>query len=186
MQPVTRVSVADFAAAEDASSTKHELVNGQVLAMSGASSRHNAIAANLMIALGAQLRGRGCRPYGSDQRVHVLATDLDTYPDLAVVCGPLQRSPSDRHAVVNPALLVEVLSPSTESYDRGAKWGHYQQIPSLREYLLVSGEPPRIERFFRGDDGVWRYESATEGGVRLAACAATLTFEDVFADLPDE
>jgi Uma2 family endonuclease len=79
-----------------------------------------------------------------------------------------------------------VLSPSTESYDRGAKWGHYQQIPSLREYLLVSGDPPRVERFFRGDDGVWRYESATSGTVRLSACAAALAFEDVFADLPEE
>ncbi len=186
MQPVARVSVAEYFAMEDASTTKHELVNGQVLAMSGASYRHNRIAMNVAISLGSQLRGSGCRPVGSDQRVHVLATDLDTYPDVTVICGDARKSPADRHAVVNPTLLVEVLSPSTESYDRGAKWVHYQRIPSLREYVLVSSGEPRLERFFRDDDGSWRYELVATGAMKLAACAASLRLDEVYADVPEE
>lgn len=188
MQPVTKISVAEYFALEDASSTKHELVNGQIFAMSGASYRHNRIAMNVAISLGTQLRGSGCRPVGSDQRIHVLATDLDTYPDVSVVCGEAQKSPADRHAIVNPTVLVEVLSPSTESYDRGAKWVHYQQIPSLREYLLVSSSEPRLERFFRGDDGGWRYElvDGAAGALKLSACAATVAIAEVYLDVPEE
>ncbi|MFI5303120.1 MAG: Uma2 family endonuclease [Polyangiales bacterium] len=189
MEAARVTTLADFVAFEDASPTKHELVNGVIVAMAGASMRHNAIAMNIGAALHLQLRAGDCRPYSSDQRVHVLRTDLDTYPDVVVICGAPILSPDDRHAVTNPTLLVEVLSPSTERYDRGAKWLHYQQLPTLREYLLVASEgEPTIERFFRGDDGGWRYDVVRgEAAVmKLASCAASLSIDDAYAKAPAE
>ena len=187
MVPVTRTSVRDYAALEDASATRNQLIEGQIVAMAGATPRHNAISLNIAAWLRGALRGRPCRPYPSDQRVHVLATGLDTYPDVTVICGELVRSTDDPRATTNPTLIVEVLSPSTETYDRGAKWRHYQRIPSLREYLLVSSEEPRVERFFLGDDGVWRYRLTThsEESVTLGALDVTLPLAEIYADLPD-
>lgn len=187
MQPAPLVSVADYAALENESEARHELVAGQIVAMAGASPRHNAIALNIAAELRRLLRGRNCRPYGSDQRVLVEATHLDTYPDVSVICGEINRSSDDERAATNPTLLVEVLSPSTERYDRGAKWQHYQRIPSLREYLLVSVVDTRVERFFLGGDGVWRYELVAnpEAFVALDSLAVRLHLAEVYADLPE-
>ncbi|HEY4120316.1 MAG TPA: Uma2 family endonuclease [Byssovorax sp.] len=189
MDPAPVVTLGEYLAFEDASATKHELVNGQIVAMSGASIRHNAIAMNLAVLLGNALKGSRCRPSGSDQRIHGLATGIDTYPDLSIVCGPHEVSPEDRHAIVNPSVLVEILSPSTESYDRGAKWRHYQRIPSLREYVLVAGfGEPAIECFRRTDDGRWIYElvRGDDAEIALTSCGATLALADVYADAPPE
>lgn len=187
MQPVPLVSVADYAALENESETRHELVGGQIVAMAGASPRHNAIALNIAAELRRLLRGRNCRPYGSDQRVLVEATQLDTYPDVSVICGEMTRSSSDQRAATNPTVLVEVLSPSTESYDRGAKWQHYQRIPTLREYMLVSVVDLRVERFFRGGDGVWRYEliAGADTTIALDSVEVRLPLAEIYADLPE-
>lgn len=137
------------------SETKHELVHGVIVAMAGATPRHNLIAMSLGIALGVRLRGRRCLVFPSDQRVHVTATGLFTYPDLTVVCETPRFHPKDRDTLVNPRVVFEVLSSSTEAYDRGAKFAHYQSIASLEDYVLVTQTEKRVEHFHRLETGQW-------------------------------
>ncbi len=134
---------------------KHEYVNGFLYAMAGASPEHNAISANMIISIGGRLKGRGCRVFTSDQRVRVPQTDLYTYPDLTVICGPMNRDDRDPLSLTNPTLLAEILSPSSEAWDRGAKFVHYQALDSLTDYLVVSQDQPRIERHYRQAEDTW-------------------------------
>ena len=143
----TVVSEDEYLALERKSETKHELINGVIVAMAGASYEHNTTAANLLVALGMRLRGRPCRPLGSDQRIHIPATGLYTYPDVSVVCGKPEFHSKDRDTLLNPRVIIEVLSDSTEAYDRGAKFAHYRGIPSLAEYALAAQDEPMIEFF---------------------------------------
>jgi Uma2 family endonuclease len=123
-----------------------------------------------------------CRAYDADLRVRVLATGLATYPDVTVVCGPVERDPEDAHAVVNPTLLVDVTSRSTEEYDRGDKLDHYKHIATLRQVVLVSHGEPAIEVLTRGDDGAWTSVSARPGETaRLASIGAELDVREVYA-----
>lgn len=146
---------------ERRSETKHELVHGVAVAMAGGTPKHNAIAGNVIIALGQRLRGR-CLVFPSDQRVHVEATGLFTYPDVTVVCGAPRFHPNGRDTLINPRVLVEVLSSSTEAYDRGAKFAHYQSIASLEEYVLVTQTSKRVEHYQRLETGQWLL-SVSEG-----------------------
>jgi Uma2 family endonuclease len=115
--------------------------------------------------------------------IRVLATNLATYPDLSVVCGRIERDPEDANVVINPIVLIEVLSDSTEAYDRGEKFAHYRRIPSLREYVLVSQHQPRIEVFRRNDDGSWTlYEAATSERAKLASIGCELSVDEVYAN----
>jgi Uma2 family endonuclease len=136
---------AEYLALEAASNVKHEYLGGQIYAMAGGSPEHAALAVAVSASLFAALQGKGCRVYNSDLRVRVLATGLATYPDVTIVCGSLELDPEDRHTIVNPVVLVEVTSPSTEQYDRSGKFEHYQQIESLREYVLISHGRRSIE-----------------------------------------
>jgi len=137
-EPHSRISLEDYLAAERQAETKSEYLKGEVFAMSGASRQHNLIVWNLSGALYSQLRGRGCEAYVGDVRVHIPATGLYTYPDIAVVCGEPRFEDGELDTLLNPTLLIEVLSPSTEGYDRGKKAAHYRTLDSLREYVLVS------------------------------------------------
>jgi Uma2 family endonuclease len=130
-------SYAEYLALEDDAATRHEYLDGEIYAMAGGSPDHAALAAAVIGALSRTLPP-ACRAFTSDLRVRIVATGLSTYPDAAVVCGPSLRASDDPLAVVNPVLLVEVTSPSTEEYDRGEKLRHYQAIPSLREVVVVS------------------------------------------------
>jgi Uma2 family endonuclease len=150
-----RLGEDEYLELERRSETKHELVNGVLVAMAGASLKHNSIAANVLGALRVLLRGKGCRAVGSDQRVYVPATGLYTYPDVTVVCGKPEFHPKDPDTLTNPRVLVEVLSDSTEADDRGAKFAHYQGIPSFVEYVLVPQKEPRVEHFRRLETGQW-------------------------------
>jgi Uma2 family endonuclease len=163
---------------------RHEFLDGEVRAMSGGSLRHSALKANLTAVVGTGLRGGSCRTYDADARLRTVETGLATYADLAVVCGPVVTHPEDPNAFTNPTALFEVLSPSTEAWDRGGKFIHAQQIPSLRYYVLLSQAEPRIEVYERHPDG-WRYTTATEGDVRLAHLGLTLPVPLVYAELPD-
>ncbi len=156
---------------ERQSETKHELVHGVIVAMAGATPRHNVIAMNLGIALGVRLRGRRCLVFPSDQRVHVAATGLFTYPDLTVVCDAPRFHPSDKDTLLNPRVVVEVLSSSTEGYDRGAKFAHYQSIASLEDYVLVTQTEKRVEHFHRLETGQWLL-TVSEGDDAVLALAA--------------
>lgn len=163
-------------------SVKHEFLNGEVFAVAGGTPEHGRLAVRVAAELAVQLRGRPCEPFSSDVRVRVRATGLTTYPDLGVVCGRLESDPEDVDAIVNPVVLVEVLSDSTEGYDRGEKFAHYRRIPSLREYVLISQRIRRIEVFRRNDDETWTFQEAGPSGrVKLEAIGCALSVDAVYA-----
>jgi Uma2 family endonuclease len=174
---------ADYLVLERDSEIKHEFDAGEILAMSGGTARHSALAVNVASAL-SNTRPSGCTVFQSDMRIRIRATGRATYPDVSMVCGPLEYDPEDaaRTTITNPALIIEVLSVTTEKGDRGNKWMHYQRIPSLQEYVLVSQEP-RIEIFHRMPSGTWEYSEVSEGIVRLASGAA-LDLALLYANLP--
>jgi Uma2 family endonuclease len=131
-------SPAEYLALERAAEHRHEYVSGRVYAMTGASREHNVIATNTSRALGNQLSGRPCETYQSDMRVKVSETGMYTYPDVVVACGTPAFEDAYVDTLLNPTVIIEVLSPSTEAYDRGEKFAHYRRLPSLREYLLIA------------------------------------------------
>ncbi|MBX3233833.1 MAG: Uma2 family endonuclease [Labilithrix sp.] len=178
-----RYTYAEYLAYERDSGLKHEYEDGEITAMAGGSRRHNALALRVGAVLDTA-RSRGCLGFQSDQKVRVLATGKATYPDVTVVCGPIEGDPADPDGptITNPTLLVEILSPSTEEEDRGNKWRHYQQIPSLQEYLLVS-QDQRVERYRRLAGGAWEYTDTTKGGVELSV-GVTLDLASLYDALP--
>lgn len=153
--PERRYTPEEYLAFEEAAERRHEYVAGQIYAMSGASMPHLLIRDNVYFALRTRLRGGPCQPYGADLRVRAPDSTFYTYPDVTAVCGPPVFDPGKTATLLNPTLLVEALSDSTEGYDRGEKFAWYQQIPSLREYVLVSRHEVRAESFVRGDGGRW-------------------------------
>ena len=174
---------ADYLTLERDSEIKYEFDAGEILAMSGGTARHSALAMNVGYALRAT-RTHGCTVFQSDMRLRILATGRATYPDVSMVCGPIEYDTQDvaHTTITNPVLIVEVLSVTTEKGDRGNKWMHYQRIPSLREYVLVSQEP-RIEIFRRTPSSAWEYLEVGEGIVTLASVPA-LDLSMLYADLP--
>ena len=176
------VTPAEYLAAERIATAKHEYWNGAIYAMAGAGRTHNLVTANLIIALGIRLRGRSCSVYPSDMRVKVLATSLYTYPDLAVVCGKALFEDTQGDSLLNPTVLVEVLSPSTEAYDRGVKFAHYRTLPSLCDYLLVTPNEAQIEHYARRPDGNWllHVHTGLEAVVTLTALACELPLAEVY------
>ncbi|AUX25731.1 hypothetical protein SOCEGT47_062800 [Sorangium cellulosum] len=172
---------AEYLARERMSEGKHEYVNGEIFAMAGGTPEHGLIAVNVASVLRGQLVGRRCRVYNSDVRVRVQATGLATYPDVSVVCGPLERDAEDENSLLNPVVLVEVLSAGTEAYDRGEKFAHYQAIPTLREYVLVSYSRRRVEVLRRNEDGTWTLLDVRESGVaELASVGCSLPLDEVY------
>lgn len=137
---------------------KSEYFNGEIFAMSGASRKHNLIAGNIYAAIHIQLRKRTCEVYPSDMRVKVSATGLYTYPDIIVVCSSPQFDDTFTDTLINPDVVVEVLSPSTEAYDRGVKFQHYRSLPSLSEYILIHQDTCHVEQFVRRPDNAWLFQ----------------------------
>ncbi|WP_437306843.1 Uma2 family endonuclease [Sorangium sp. So ce388] len=172
---------AEYLEQERASPTKHEFLAGEIFDMAGGTPEHARLAANVMAELRPALRERPCAVFSSDLRVRVRETGLATYPDVSVVCGQLARDPEDKDAVVNPLVLVEVLSDSTEGYDRGEKFAHYRRIPSLKEYVLVSQSHRRIEVFRRNEDNTWTLHEAGPGErARLASIDGALAVDEIY------
>lgn len=183
-QPRHHYTYEEYLAYERDSGLKHEYDNGEIFAMAGGSLRHSALASRISAALEVA-RKPGCIAFQSDLRVRVLATGRATYPDVSMVCGPIERDPADASGstVTNPTLIVEVLSSSTEQEDRGPKWHDYQQLPSLQEYVLVSQIAPRVECYRRLPGGAWEYREVTEGKLQLLA-GAELDLARLYDDLP--
>lgn len=144
-----RFTPEQYLARERAAATKSELVNGHIYAMAGASRRHNLIVFNFVRALGNRLADRPCEVYVNDMRVKVQATEMYTYPDIAALCDAPVLEDDHVDTLLNPAVIIEVLSDSTEAYDRGDKFSHYRKLESLREYILVAQNTVRIERYVR-------------------------------------
>ena len=180
--PIAKMTYEEYLVFEEKSQVKHEFLNGEVFAMAGGTIEHAALAMAIGRSLGNSLEGKPCRVLGSDAKIRVLATGLSTYPDVSVVCGKLETAPDDRHAVTNPTLIVEVLSDSTEAYDRGEKAAHYRRIPSLRELVFVSQRSPLIEVHRKNERGNWElFVEAREGAqAEVVSVGATLGVDDVY------
>jgi Uma2 family endonuclease len=134
---------------------KHEYLHGQITAMRGASREHHLIVGNAFASLHGQLRSRGFEVYSNDMRVHIPATGLYTYSDIVALCGEPVFEGDQFDTLLHPHVIIEVLSSSTEAYDRGAKFAHYRSIESLQAYVLIAEDRPHIELFERGTDGRW-------------------------------
>ncbi len=178
---------------ERAAPYKSEYFDGETFAMSGASRYHVRITSYLQASLYAQLTPKGCFIFSSDLRVHIPAFGLYTYPDVGVVCGEEHYLDGQQDTLLNPDLLIEVLSPSTEAYDRGKKFAYYQGLPSLKAYVLVAQDRPRIEIYRRTEGETWAYIPITEGTFKLAgatldveACYNGVEFPEVEPELPEK
>lgn len=158
-QPKTFLTPDQYLEIERAAEFKSEYLDGEMFAMAGAREAHNLVVMNVLGELREQLRSRPCRPYPSDMRVRVNAR-LYTYPDVTVVCGDPQFLDERRDTLLNPGLIVEVLSPSTEAYDRGRKFEHYKSLPSFREYLLLASDRMHADLCIRQPDDRWLLTSA--------------------------
>jgi len=177
-----RITPEEYLEIERHSEGKSEYLGGEIFAMTGASRQHNLISTNLSRELSQALRSRPCEVYSSDLRVHIPTTGLYIYPDVAVVCGPAQFEDALTDSLLNPTWICEILSPTTEAYDRGKKFEHYAAIESLREYVLVSQEAPRVEQYVRQGEGRWLF-SATAGlaaRVVIPSLECELTLAEVY------
>ena len=176
------ITVADYLALERQAQTKSEYLNGHIYAMSGASRSHNRITFNLARRIGNQLGASRCEAYVNDMRVKVSPTGLYTYPDVTVVCGEPRFEDAKVDTLLNPTVIIEVLSDSTEAYDRGGKFAHYRALESLSDYLLIAQDQPRIEHFRRQKDGQWLYSAADglEAQVAIATIGCVLHLAEVY------
>lgn len=176
----------EYLALESASNTKHEYFDGQIYAMAGGTPDHAALQVAVPSLLFPQLRSGSCRALGPDLRVRVLATGLATYSDGTIVCGPRELDPDDDNAVTNPTVLFEVLSPSTEEYDRGEKFGHYKRIAALRQYVLVAQRTREVEVWTRTTEGAWESVVSRDGEVAdLGAIGARLDVRELYEAAAD-
>jgi Uma2 family endonuclease len=181
-QQAGRVPYEEYLALEAKADGKHEYVAGMVYAMAGGTPEHARLQMAVGRALGNALQGRPCAIFSSDLRVRIDATDRATYPDVTVVCGKMETSAVDKHAVTNPTLIVEITSETTEADDRGEKFGHYRHLESLKEYVIVSGRTARIEVWRRNERQKWELaEEAEPGGtVELASVLVRLDVAEVY------
>jgi Uma2 family endonuclease len=177
---IQQMSAPEYLAWERAQPDKHEYHFGEVFAMSGGSPRHNYLSAAMLAELRAAVRGKGCHVLTSDQRVSLEQGKRYVYPDSVVVCGPMKLEPGTTDVLANPRVIVEVLSRSTEAYDRGDKWEAYQRLASLTDYLLVAQASARVEHYRRDAEGSWRYRDLGPGDTATLSNGATLSIDAVY------
>jgi Uma2 family endonuclease len=181
-RPKTYLTPEEYLVIERRNEYKSEYIDGEMVAMTGASRRHNIINVNIAGEIGRQLRGRQCEAYASDMRVRVPSTRAYLYPDVVVVCGEPQLEDDYVDTLLNPTVLVEVLSESTERYDRGRKFGFYRTIESLAEYVLVAQDECKVEQYTKQPDGRWMLTDyrSPEDVVELASIQCTLRLSEVY------
>ncbi len=179
-----KVSVEEYLDLERKALEKSELINGEIYAMTGTTRKHNRIALNLASFLDGVLKGKPCRVYISDLRVQVEKTNLITYPDLVITCGEEILRDSYKDTILNPKCIIEVLSDSTEKYDRGDKFFHYQKIESLEEYILVSQDFFKVESFIRNTNGTWVYTciEGVDGIFKIQSIGEEVSLGVVYSD----
>lgn len=177
---------AEYLAHEEASNVKHEFLDGEIYAMAGGSPEHAELSVAVAASIRGQLEGKRCRVFSSDLRIRVVPTGLVSYPDVSVVCGPLQRDHDSRETVLNPTVLVEVLSDGTERYDRGEKFEHYKQIVSFQEYVLVSQRARRVEIWRRRGDAWVRQEGTAGERLILESIQCELDVDALYQGVLDE
>jgi Uma2 family endonuclease len=185
----SQLTAAEYLAWEREQPAKHEFFHGEVFAMAGGTPRHNALGVSVSAELRAVLRSRGCSVLSSDQRLAFPPHERYVYPDVTVICGPPVFQPGTDDVITNPTVLVEVLSSSTEEYDRGLKWAGYQRIASLTDYLLVAQVEARVEHYRRNADGSWTYRAAGSGEHLALTGGGTFAVDAIYAgvfELPGE
>jgi Uma2 family endonuclease len=175
-----RMTASEYLAWEREQPDKHEYHLGELFAMAGGSHRHNFLTTAVGAELRAALRDRGCAAFSSDQRISAEQGERYVYADVVVACGGVKTEPGTKDCLANPCIVVEVLSRSTEGYDRGEKWEAYQRVPSLTDYLLVSQASARVEHFRREADGSWNYRTHGAGETVTLANGATLAVDEVY------
>jgi len=181
-QPQHPYTPEEYLALERKAKDKSEYFAGEIFAMSGASRQHNLIVANVVATLHGQFRNRPHEVYASDMRVKVSPTGLYTYPDVVALCGEPQFDDEQKDTLLNPTVIIEVLSSSTEAYDRGDKFGHYRKLASLTEYVLISQEKLHIEHYVRQPDNQWLLSEASgpQDTVRLPSINGVLVLAEVY------
>ena len=180
-QARSKMTYAEYLVMEAAAEERHEFINGEAYAMSGGTLEHGALISAVTLRLGNALEGKPCRMHSESTRIRVEATGASFYPDLTVVCGPVQASAVDSRAIVNPVVLIEVLSETTEGHDRGAKAAHYRRIPTLKEYVLVSQDERRIEVQRLNEAGRWELNFFGPGEqVVLQSVGASFSVDAVY------
>jgi len=190
-----KLTIEEYLEWEKASHEKHEYYQGEVfamgghrdlLAMSGASNRHNKIFSNVFGGLSPQLKSKPCQPYGSDLRIYIPENSLFTYPDITIICGDFQSSDVDEDSIVQPTVIFEILSSSTKNYDRGEKFKLYRDIPALREYILIDPLSVNIEAFRINEKGFWELEEykSMDGLFRLTSVGVELPVADIYEGIP--
>lgn len=170
---------------ERASELKHEYYKGEVYAMSGASLPHNDIFHNVYGALTFFLKGKGCKPYGSDLRIHIPQNTLYTYPDISIICGKPETSDSFRDNIINPSVIIKILSKSTKDYDRGTKFNLYRSIKTLKEYILIDSTSISVEIFTRQEDNSWiltEFKQLSDSFL-ISTISLTLHLKDIYEDV---
>ncbi len=180
------IDPSEYLDAERKALDKHEYYKGEIFAMSGASLAHNVIASNVFISAGQKLKGKNCRPFGSDLRVHIPKNSLYTYPDISIVCGDVETTDDHFDTATNPLVIIEILSSSTRDYDKGGKFTLYRDIDSLQEYLLIDSEKIMVEKFIRNADNSWQlteYKSI-EQSFWINSVNIELQLQDVYEDVP--
>lgn len=185
----SRYTAEQYLEMERRADTKNEFINGQIYAMSGANRIHNQITFNLAGLLHSQLRGRPCEAYVTDMRVKISSTGMYTYPDVAALCGEAHFEDTHLDTLINHTLIIEVLSPSTEAYDRGGKFSHYRKIQSLMEYVLIAQDWYSVERFLR-QENQWLFSESTDlsDTVHLQSIQCDLLLRDIYdkVTIPDD
>jgi Uma2 family endonuclease len=176
------ISEEEYLALEECAEIKHEYYRGRIYAMAGAQEAHVLISGNVAGELRQQFKGKPCRAYSNDMRVLISKTRLYTYPDVIAVCGEPRFATSKRTTLLNPTLIVEVLSDSTESYDRGEKFAHYRTLESLTDYILIAQNKTRVEHYVRQPDDRWLLTVIDDpnGSWEIASIGCTLNLTDVY------
>ncbi|MCW3089298.1 MAG: hypothetical protein JWP81_367 [Ferruginibacter sp.] len=176
------ISEQDYLEAERKAFEKHEYYKGEIFAMSGASFAHNKIFSNLFGELAGKLKGKSCKPYGSDLRIHIPANTLYTYPDISIICG--KEEPTDDHfdTATNPSVIIEILSKSTRDYDKGTKFTLYRDIATLKEYILVDSTAMVVEKFIRNADSSWQFTEykSPDAVISISTVEISLLLADIY------
>ncbi|MEP7251357.1 MAG: Uma2 family endonuclease [Ginsengibacter sp.] len=177
-----KISIEEYLDMENTSTEKHEYYKGEIFAMSGAKVPHVIISDNILTVLKQKLKGKSCKLYGSDLRIHIESNTLFTYPDISVICGEIITLNDDDYNVLNPAVIIEVLSKSTKNYDRGEKFKLYRDIPTLKEYILVDSESINLEAYRLNENKHWELEEykTAEGSLFIKTIDEEIVISEIY------
>jgi Uma2 family endonuclease len=187
-EPILKYTAEEYLELEETSLEKNEFYKGEIFAMAGASIPHNQIVRNTMVNIGKFLEDKKCQIFPSDLRIHSIANSLYTYPDLSIICNEIETAGKRKNTVTNPTVLIEVLSKTTQDYDRGAKFKLYRDIESLKEYILISSLETLVEKYDKQADGSWvlhEYKSETDT-FTITSIELLVTVKDLYRNVDFE